>query len=128
MVGFVGTKNTQSEFVSFLVAGAINTILSYMLYFLLLDCLGYILAYSVSYIIGIAISYFLNVYFVFKSNASVSSFIKFPIVYVTQYVFGVGILWLLVDRFVITPSIALVVVIVATTPVTFSISRFVLKN
>ena len=124
----MGTKNNQSELVSFLVAGAFNTILSYLLYCFLLDFFGYIFAYSLSYIIGIVISYFLNVYFVFKSNSSFSSFIKFPVVYVTQYFLGIGILWLFVDRLGVAPLIGLVVVSVTTIPITFYISRFVLKS
>lgn len=124
----MSTKNIQSEFVRFLLVGAINTLLSYLLYLVLLNFLSYLLAYSVSYFIGIVISYFLNIKFVFKKIASFTSFIKFPIVYIIQYCLGAGILWLLVDRFGITPAIALVAVILSTIPVTFLASRLVLKK
>lgn len=121
-------KNIQGEFARFLLAGATNTLLSYLLYLFLLKFLVYLLAYSIAYCIGIAISYFLNVYFVFKQRVSLTSFIKFPAVYIIQYCLGAGILWLLVDGAGIAPAIAMIGVIAATIPVTFLASRFVLAK
>ena len=121
-------NNIRSELARFLLFGVLNTLTSYLIYFLLLKYLDFILAYSVAYCIGIGSSYFFNVYFVFKRNASVTSFVRFPIVYIVQYCLGTGILWLLVDRFGIVPAIAMIGVIVVTIPVTFLTSRFVLKN
>lgn len=121
-------KIIQGEFARFLLAGATNTLLSYLLYLLLLEFLAYLLAYSIAYCIGIALSYFLNIYFVFKQRASLASFVKFPIVYVVQYGLGAGILWLLVDRAGMAPEIAMLGVIAVTIPVTFLASRFVLAK
>lgn len=121
-------KIIQGEFARFLLAGATNTLLSYLLYLLLLEFLAYLLAYSIAYCIGIALSYFLNIYFVFKQRASLTSFVKFPIVYVVQYGLGAGMLWLLVDRAGMAPAIAMLGVIVVTIPVTFLASRFVLAK
>lgn len=121
-------KIIREEFSRFLLAGAINTLLSYLLYLFLLKFLAYLLAYSVAYCLGIAISYFLNVYFVFKQRANFVSFVKFPIVYVAQYCLGSGLLWLLVEGARIAPAIAMIGVIAATIPVTFIASRFVLTR
>ena len=121
-------KSIQGEFARFLLAGATNTVLSYLLYLFLLEFLAYLLAYSIAYCIGIAISYFLNVYFVFKKRASLASFIKFPAVYLIQYCLGAVMLWLLVGGAGITPAIAMIGVIVVTIPVTFLASRFVLTK
>jgi len=121
-------KIIRGEFARFLLAGATNTLLSYLLYLFLLEFFVYLLAYSIAYCIGIALSYFLNVYFVFKQRASLTSFVKFPIVYVIQYGLGAVILWLLVDRAGMAPEIAMLGVIVVTIPVTFLASRFVLTR
>lgn len=121
-------KIIRWEFARFLLAGATNTLLSYLLYLFLLEFLAYLLAYSVAYCIGIAISYFLNVYFVFNKRASLASFAKFPIVYVIQYCLGAGMLWLFVDRAGMAPAIAMIGVIIVTIPVTFLASRFALAK
>lgn len=121
-------KIIRGEFARFLLAGATNTLLSYLLYLFLLEFLAYLLAYSISYCIGIVISYLLNVYFVFNKRASLASFVKFPIVYVLQYALGAGVLWLLVDRAGMAPAIAMLGVIVVTIPITFLASRFVLAR
>lgn len=121
-------KIIHGEFGRFLLAGAANTLLSYLLYLLLLEFLAYLLAYSIAYCFGIAISYFLNVYFVFNRRASFASFVKFPIVYALQYGLGAGLLWLLVDRVGMAPEIAMIGVVAATIPVTFLASRFLLNR
>jgi len=121
-------KIMGGEFTRFLLVGATNTLLSYLLYLLLLEFFAYLLAYSIAYCIGIAISYLLNVYFVFNKRPSVASFVKFPIVYIVQYGLGAGMLWLLVDRAGMSPVIAMIGVIIVTIPVTFLASRFVLAK
>ena len=124
----MGQNYISREFSRFLLVGVVNSLTSYLIYISLLEFIGYVLAYSVAYCIGIGISYLLNVYFVFKGNASVASFVKFPVVYFVQYCLGVGVLWLLVDRLGIVPAIALIAVIIGTIPVTFLTSRFVLRG
>jgi len=117
----------RSEFVRFLLVGATNTLFSYLVYLLLLNFMPYLVAYTLSYCAGIVLSYFLNVYFVFRKTVSLSSFLKFPVVYVIQYSLGALILWLLVGAG-LSPNLAMIGVIVATIPVTFIASRFILKK
>lgn len=117
----------RHEVVRFLLVGATNTLLSYLLYLLLLTFLNYLPAYSIAYCAGIVLSYFLNVHFVFKKRVSLASFLKFPVVYVIQYALGAVILWVLVGKAGISPPLAMIGVIIITIPVTFLASRFVLK-
>ncbi len=119
-------KKIGIEFFRFLLAGAINTLLSYLLYLSLLTFLSYMSAYTIAYCAGILISYFFNVLFVFKYRLSVTSFLKFPIVYVLQYVIGASTLWVLVGKVAISPVIAMIGVLIITIPVTFLTSRLIL--
>lgn len=121
-------KQFFSEFLRFLMVGGVQTALSYGLFLLLNLVLPYAIAYSIAFGCGIIISYFLNVRFVFREKVSLASFLKFPLVYVVQYLLGLALLWLLVDRLGILPAWAMLAVIAITVPVTFLTSRFLLKK
>ncbi len=116
------------QFFRFLIVGGINTAFSYGLYLLLLRFLAYLPAYSIAYCAGIVFSYFLNVLFVFKKRVSLKSFLKFPFVYLIQYLLGASTLWLLVGKLGISPELAMIGGIIITIPVTFLASRFLLKK
>jgi putative flippase GtrA len=115
------------EFGRFLIAGAINTALTYGLYLILLDPLGYFVAYSVAYVVGIVVSYFLVSRFVFRTSTSLAGFFRYPLVYVAQYLVGTLVLWMCVELAGVGKEIALLASIAATVPVTFAISRLVLN-
>lgn len=117
----------RAEFARFLIVGATNTVFSYVVFVLLYMAIPYLAAYTLSYAAGIVLSYFLNVHFVFRTQRSVASFLRFPLVYLVQYGLGALVLWALV-RAGLDPRLAMAGVIVATIPVTFLASRFVLKR
>ena len=118
----------HSEFFRFLLVGATNTLLAYVLYLLLLNFSTYLYAYSISYCIGVVVSYLLNARFVFRTEFSWQRFMQFPIVYVIQYSLGAAILWLLVGQAGVSPELAMMGVVAGTIPVTFFTSRFILKR
>lgn len=121
-------KSIHSEFFRFLLVGVSNTLVAYVVFLLLLPFLPYLYAYTLSYCVAVTNSYFMNVFFVFRKKVSLHSFLKFPLVYVGQYFLGASILWLLVGKFGLEPTWAMVVVIIVTVPITFLASRFVLKK
>ncbi|OFZ65900.1 MAG: hypothetical protein A2V79_06910 [Betaproteobacteria bacterium RBG_16_56_24] len=121
-------KSIHSEFFRFLLAGVSNTLVTYVVYLLLLPFLPYLYAYTIAYCAGVLNAYFMSVFFVFRKKVSLRSFLKFPFVYAAQYFLGASILWLLVGQLGIGPAWAMAVVIVVTVPVTFLTSRFVLKK
>ena len=89
------------EFARFLFAGAVNTGISYAAYLLLLTVLPYLAAYAISYLLGIVLSYLLLTRFVFRAPPRLSTAVRFPLVYVAQYLLGSAVLALLVAvRFV----------------------------
>lgn len=121
-------KHFNSEFFRFLLTGLSNTLVTYLAYLLLLPFLPYLYAYTLAYCIAVLNSYFMNVFFVFRKNVSLKSFLRFPFIYVMQYFLGASILWLLVGKLGLSPAWAMVVVIIVTVPITFLSSRFVLKK
>lgn len=123
-----GRRFISGEFARFLIAGAANTAVAYTVYLMLLGGLGYLVAYSIAYVAGILVSYLLNTYFVFRTAPLVSSFMRFPVVYVGQYLLGAAVLWFFVDLVGVPRQVALAFSIVATIPFTFFASRFVLKG
>ena len=121
-------KHINSEFFRFLLTGLSNTLVTYLAYLLLLPFLPYLYAYTLAYCIAVLNSYFMNIFFVFRKNVSLQSFLKFPFIYVMQYFLGASILWLLVGKLGLSPAWAMVVVIIVTVPITFLSSRIVLKK
>ncbi|MCR4302973.1 MAG: GtrA family protein [Gallionella sp.] len=121
-------QHFNSEFFRFLLTGLSNTLVTYLAYLLLLPFLPYLYAYTLAYCIAVLNSYFMNVFFVFRRNVSLQSFLRFPFIYVMQYFLGASILWLLVSKLGLSPAWAMVVVIIVTVPITFVASRFVLKR
>ena len=121
-------KSIHSEFFRFLLVGVSNTLVVFVVYLLLLPFLPYLYAYTLSFCVSVVNSYFMNVFFVFKKKISLHSFLKFPFVYVVQYIIGAFILWLLAGKLGIDPAWAYAVVIIVIVPITFLASRFVLKK
>jgi putative flippase GtrA len=120
-------RGTLPQFARFLAAGAVNTGLTYAIYLLLLALAPYFVAYSVAYASGIAISYLLQTRFVFRTERRVATALKFPLVYLAQYAVGSAVIVLLVEAAGVRESIAAIVAIVVSIPVTFVLSRIVLQ-
>lgn len=121
-------KFLNKEFLKFLISGGINTIATYGLYLLFLIVMEYKAAYSLSYIIGILFSYLLNTIFVFKEKVSLMKFIKFPVVYLVQYLINLGILLLLVEYINLPAEIVPIIVIFTTLPITYVLSKHIIKG
>jgi putative flippase GtrA len=118
----------RGEFARFLVAGAINTVITFALFEALRRVIPYLAAYSIAYASGIALSYVLNAGFVFRRRKTIASALRFPLVYVVQYAMGGGLLWVLVDVAKLNESFALLLVIAASIPVTFLLSRLIVTR
>jgi putative flippase GtrA len=121
-------KFNRNEFFKFLFFGGVNTILTYAIYVVLLLFLIYPVAYSLAYILGILISYYLNSRFVFKCEISLTKVLRYPIVYLVQYLLSVLLLCVLIEIFSLNKFIAPALVIMITIPVTFFLSRFIIKG
>ena len=116
------------EFIRFLLVGASNTALGWALFVGLVHLMPYPYAYTVAYAISIVSSYLLNLHFVFKERFSFAGLLKFPLVYLLQYMLGMLVMWLLVGKMGVLPEAAMIVVIAVTIPITFLASRKIIKQ
>ncbi|MNW40846.1 GtrA-like protein [compost metagenome] len=121
-------KFLNKEFLKFIISGGINTLATYGLYLLFLFVWEYEVSYTISYILGIFLSYFLNTSFVFKEKVTLLKFIKFPFVYLVQYLLNMVILLLLVEYIKLPAEIVPVIVIIITLPITYLLSKYIIKK
>ena len=122
------THLVHTEVFRFLVVGAINTLVGYLLYLAALTVLPYTVAYTAAYALAILSSYALNTYFVFRARWDWRRLLAFPLVYLIQYAASLAFLSLLVERLSVSEKIAPLLVVVVIVPITFFASRYVLKG
>ncbi len=122
------TRFTSSEFVRYVIAGGVNTVVTYLAYLLLLPVMAYAAAYTITYLAGIALAYYLNARFVFRQPLRLKAAVQFPLVYVVQYVAGILLLSFFVETLRLSAAIAPAFVIAVTVPVTFILSRVIIKG
>lgn len=127
----VETRNYRQlggEFLRFLIMGGTNTIVAYAIYLVLLNWMRYEFAYTIGYGVGIVMAYTLSAMFVFRKPMRKRSAIRFPLVYVAQFLVSLGLLRLAVEVIHIPQWAALAFAVVLTIPVTFLLSRWVLHS
>lgn len=114
--------------IRFLLAGAANTASAILIYWLLLRWISYPYAYTVSFAIGILTGYALNTYFVFRKRWSWLRLMVFPSVHLVNYAAGLGIIWIAVSMLGIDQRIAPVISAIATVPINFVMTRWVITH
>ena len=110
----------------FLIAGIINTAITYLIYILLLKMWSYLLAFSISFVLGILSAFLLQSVFVFHSLLEWRKFFQFSSIYVFQYFIGLGLLSILVEYFELNTKIAPIINIIVLTPMTFVLNRWLI--
>jgi len=118
-------KSIDATVPRFLVAGLVNTGVTYALYLLLLRILAYRTAFSIAFIVGILLSYALNARFVFRRPATWASLIRFPLVYLVQYFGGLALVSILVEWVGVPTWLAPILALLVTIPLTYTLSRLV---
>ena len=116
------------EALRFVVAGGANTLVAYAVYLALLRFMRYEFAYAIGYAVGIATAYVLSAAFVFREPMRARSATRFPLVYLVQFAVSLAILRFAVATLGISRWLALGVSIVATLPVTFFLSRWIIRR
>lgn len=116
------------EFLRFLIGGTINTVITYALFLALDRIFHHSIAYTLSFLAGIAIAYALASIFVFRTGFALRSALRFPGVYVVQYLYGLAALWLLIDVARMRSEFAMLLVIATLVPITFVLTRYVVRQ
>ncbi len=95
----------------FLVGGGINAGATYLIYLALAPRLGDGFAFTVAYVAGIGLSYAINSLFVFRTRMEIGSALKFPVVYLVQYLSGLILVWLFVTVWELPRALSMIVII-----------------
>lgn len=112
----------------FVVAGAANTGITYVLYLALLQIMPYEAAYSVTYLAGIVLGYLLNAHFVFKERPTSKSATMYPLAYVLNYMLGLSLLYTLVELVGAPREMAPLLVLLVSVPIMYLATKFVFKG
>jgi putative flippase GtrA len=115
------------RFARFVIGGGLNTVVGYAVFIALSFVLHYALAFTIAYASGVLLSYWIAAKFVFKTGFAIRSAIRFPFIYIAQYLYGLAALTTLVDIFGLLRPTAMLLVIVTTMPLTFAWARQVMK-
>jgi putative flippase GtrA len=124
--GVAGTIG--SSFLRFLLGGAVNTVLTYALFLVLDRFLHHSIAYTLAYLGGIALAYVLAAKFVFRTGFELRSALRFPGVYVVQYLYGLAALSLLIETLRVPSEIAMLLVIATSVPLTFVLTKYAVQT
>lgn len=119
--------STRGQFARYVVAGAVNTVVTYALLVTLMRIIEYRLAYSITYLAGIVLGCWLQCRFVFHVPIDWRNAIRFPAVYAIQYLTGLLLLWVLVDAAGMRREWAALLVVVLNIPVGFFMLRLLLQ-
>lgn len=118
----------QREFVVFLLLGASNTLLTLLLYWLLLRWLPHTAAYALSYAAGTVYSAVTNARFTFRTRLTGVAFLRFAAWTLGLYAFNALFLELLVRWLGLDARYAVLIVTAVAVPLGFLGSRLALRR
>ena len=118
----------QREFLVFLLLGASNTLLTLLLYWLLLRWLPHTAAYAISYAVGVVYSAVTNARFTFRTPLTGAGFLRFAAWTLGLYTFNALFLEGLVRVAGLDPRYAVLIVTAVAVPLGFLGSRLALKR
>src|SRR5699024_3867291 len=123
-------NKTHYEIVKFIIVGGINTFNYYIVYLILFKLVGinYLVRYVSGFVISFIISYYLNCHFVYKVTPTWRKFIQFPLTQVVNMGMQTMLLYIFVKWFHISSVIAPFAGLIITIPVTFVLSKYILRD
>ncbi|HCT8973086.1 TPA: flippase GtxA [Staphylococcus aureus] len=121
---------THAEILKFIIVGGINTLNYYVVYLLLLKLLHieYMISHITGFLVAFVISYYLNCYFVYRVKPTWRKFISFPITQIVNVSLQTVLLYVFVSWLNLPAEIALFAGLVITIPITFVLSKWILKD
>ncbi|AWR31399.1 flippase GtxA [Staphylococcus aureus] len=121
---------THAEILKFIIVGGINTLNYYVVYLLLLKLLHieYMISHITGFIVAFVISYYLNCYFVYRVKPTWRKFISFPIAQIVNISLQTVLLYVFVSWLNLPAEIAPFAGLIITIPITFILSKWILKD
>ncbi|MCS4705137.1 flippase GtxA [Staphylococcus aureus] len=121
---------THAEILKFINVGGINTLNYYVVYLLLLKLLHieYMISHITGFLVAFVISYYLNCYFVYRVKPTWRKFISFPITQIVNVSLQTVLLYVFVSWLNLPAEIAPFAGLVITIPITFVLSKWILKD
>src|SRR5699024_401518 len=121
---------THYEVIKFVIVGGMNTLNYYIVYLCLLKLLemNYLVSHISVFIISFVISYYLNCYFVYKVTQTWIKFLKFQLTQVVNIGMQYLLLYIFVQWFGISSVIAPFAELIITIPITFVLSKYILRD
>ena len=121
---------TRAEILKFIIVGGINTLNYYVVYLLLLKLLHieYMISHITGFLVAFVISYYLNCYFVYRVKPTWRKFISFPITQIVNVSLQTVLLYVFVSWLNLPAEIAPFAGLVITIPITFVLSKWILKD
>jgi len=123
--------NITKQFFKFGIVGTINTLNSWLVYYILIFFkINYLISNTIAYFASSLIGYFLNKIWVFKKkdqNTS-KSLVKYYIVYITSYFLNMLCMYTIVDILNISEKLAPILVLFITVPFNFIFSKLWIFN
>ena len=118
---------THAEILKFIIVGGINTLNYYVVYLLLLKLLH--IEYMISHITGFIVAFvILNCYFVYRVKPTWRKFISFPITQIVNVSLQTVLLYVFVSWLNLPAEIAPFAGLIITIPITFILSKWILKD
>lgn len=121
---------THAEILKFIIVGGINTLNYYVVYLLLLKLLHieYMISHITGFLVAFVISYYLNCYFVYRVKPTWRKFISFPITQLVNVSLQTVLLYVFVSWLNLPAEIAPFAGLIITIPITFILSKWILKD
>ena len=118
MIGAVGGQ-TPIQVFRFLVVGGINTVLTGAVFLVLSSFSAPAFAYTVAFVIGIVFAVVVTPRLVFRARASNAQRLRYVGWYLTVYVLGLGVVYVLHDQLALGNTTVAGVTFVATAGLSF---------
>jgi len=127
---FMNLNKTHYEIIKFIIVGGMNTLNYYIVYLILLKLidLNYLVSHVSGFMVSFIISYYLNCHFVYKVKPTWRKFIQFPLTQVVNMGMQTLLLYIFVQWLHISSVIAPFAGLIITIPITFVLSKYILKD
>lgn len=121
-------SKVSKQFLRFVIVGIINTVIYYICYRLFLNEVEYIYAHIGAFLFSAFCSYFLTTFFTFKTKPSISTFIRFPLTFLPNFVLSTFGTEILISNGIIDEKYASLFMMLVIIPLTFIINKIIFRG